>query len=50
MGEVNPGLVIAFIVAVVTVVAHTGALFYWGGSLTTKVKELDRRVTKIERP
>lgn len=49
MGDVSPGIVVAFIVAVVTVVAHTGALFYWGGSLTTKVKELDRRVTQIER-
>lgn len=48
MGEIHPGLWIAFIVATVTVVAHTGALFYWGGRITTKVENLDRRMTKID--
>ncbi len=48
MGEVAPGIVIAFVVAVVTVIVHTGALFYWGGRITTKVEDLDRRVTKLD--
>jgi hypothetical protein len=48
MDETNPAIVVAFVVAVVTLMAHTGALFYWGGRITTKVENLDRRMAKLD--
>lgn len=48
MDELNVAVVIAFLVAAVTVIVHTGALFYWGGRITTKVENLDRRMTKLD--
>lgn len=33
---------------VVAVVVQTGALFYWGGKLTTEVKDHGRRLSGVE--
>ncbi len=41
-------LAIGLVVFVVAVTAQTGMLFYWGGSLSTLVKEHEKRLNKIE--
>ena len=40
---------IGLVVVVAALLAQTGMLFYWGGSLTTLVKEHERRLNKIEK-
>lgn len=36
------------VAVIVTLVLHTGALFYWGGGIRQMLKEHDRRIEKAE--
>ena len=42
-------ITIAVVVFVLAIVVQTTMLGYWGGSLTTLVKEHERRLNKIEK-
>lgn len=39
---------VALVALVVTLVVHTGALFYWGGGVRQMLKEHERRITRLE--
>ena len=44
----QPGVLIALAGFIVVLVIHTGALFYWGGSMTRAVKDHERRIGRLE--
>lgn len=44
----NAEVVVGLAVGVATLLAHTGALFYWGGSVRQLLRDHDRRITRLE--
>lgn len=45
----QPGLLIALGGFILVLVLHTGALFYWGGSITRAMKDHDQRIGRLEK-
>ncbi|KKK66581.1 hypothetical protein LCGC14_2962650 [marine sediment metagenome] len=41
-------MTIGLVVFVVSVVAQTGMMFYWGGNVSRALKEHERRLNKLE--
>jgi hypothetical protein len=39
---------IFFITALVAILVHTGALFYWGGAVKQMLRDHERRLGKLE--
>jgi len=44
----QPGLLVALGGFILVLVVHTGALFYWGGTITRAIKDHDRRLSDLE--
>ena len=44
----RPELLLALAGFILVLVIHTGALFYWGGSVTRAIKDHDRRLSDLE--
>lgn len=42
------GFIVAVAVGIATLLTHTGALFYWGGSVRQLLRDHERRITRLE--
>ena len=45
----QPALIVALAGFILVLVLHTGALFYWGGSITRAMQDHDHRIGRLEK-